>query len=227
MISTAINILTAPAKAFRDIREKPSFLFPLLLVIITGALAQVVILQLIDFEYFIEAMIDQALQAPNARPESEIRQGLAMMTPNILIISALAASLILPPLIYAGFGLYLWLLGKLGSEDLSFKPFFAIVCWSSLPNLLATLAAMTMVLLSSTRQFAQDELNPLSFGNLLFAGNPDIPATLSSQSLTSIWALGLLVLGYRTLTESSWTKSAVIVLLPPALILGGIAALTS
>lgn len=220
MFKTLINIITAPKDAFRSIQEKPTFWFPLLLIIGVMAFTQLWVMNTIDFEYFIDQMVIETA-AQQGAPESEIRQGLEVMTPGLMGgISAVSTAIILA-LIFTLYAAYLNLMAKLGDDRYSFRHFFSLVCWTSIPVLFTALAAILTTLLSSTGQFSQYQLNPLSLNNLLFNTTGSFAPILNSVDPMTIWGYVLVVLGYQYLTGVTAVKATLITLAPMIIIYGG------
>lgn len=224
MFNNLINIIVAPSQTFQSIKEKPSVLFPYLLLILVLILTQFVVLNLIDFDYFLEDIITRQAAATQT-PESELRQGMAIMTPTFMAATAAISIVIVLSLIFCIYAAYLNLIAKLGDDRYRFKHFFSLMVWTSMPMLLSSVASILNVMLNSNRQFTQTQLDPLSLNNLFFHASGPSAAMLNGINLAAIWSAVLLVLGYRYLTGSSLGKAAVITLAPFVVIYGGWAVL--
>lgn len=218
MFQNVIDILTAPNAAFARLKQQPSVLFPLLLITLSVASIQVGYFFLTDFNFLIDQMVEQTLNAnPQAR-ESEIRAGLQSLSPMVLALSSTVAVLLGTPLITALYAWYLSFIAKFGQQEYSFKHWFSLVWWTSIPTLFVALAAWVVILSSSNGQVPQASLQPLSIDALLALDPPN--TMLQNLSLPQLWALALCVLGYRSFTGKSYLHSAIVALAPYVLIFG-------
>src|SRR5690606_32089305 len=90
--------------------------------------------------------------------------------------------------------------------------------WASVPTLLDVLAGVVNLALNDFTHRLPTEVSVLSIGNLL---GVDPTATgflnrvVQQSSVTSIWALALMVIGYKAWTGKSGTASLAIVSAPP------------
>jgi hypothetical protein len=114
-------------------------------------------------------------------------------------------------------------------DGIRLKQWFALVCWCLLPSALGAIAQLVHVLSSDARFLLQDEINPLSFGNLMGIKPTDAPIAqriMLGLDPTSLWSVVLTVLGYQSWTGSSFARTLAIVLGPIVCIVGISAALT-
>jgi hypothetical protein len=126
-----IGIFTSPAETMRDIAARPSWLLPLLLVVVVSATGT----------YFLKDVIVQqqieGMQKKNMT-EQQIQQAMPFM--NMMGIIAPVSTLIFTPIIYlvlAGVGMFV---GNviLGGET-KFSTLFAVTCWSGILTVLSYL----------------------------------------------------------------------------------------
>ena len=185
MFKNLIDIIASPRNTFQSIREKPSVLFPFLLIIGVVAVTQLWVMYSIDFDYFIESMVEQTA-AQRDVPESQIREGMENMSPGLMGGIGAVSSVVFLSLVFVIYAAYLNLMAKLSDDQYNFKTFFSLICWTSIPTLFNSLAAILNTLFSSTGQFSQQQLNPLSFNSLLFQTDGRYATLLSSLSPTSI-----------------------------------------
>ena len=84
------------------------------------------------------------------------------------------------------------------------------------------IASLVNLLVSDARFMPQEQLNPLSFGNLLAHRQRRRAASsqriLLSLDVTTLWRVVLQVLGYQAFTQRSIVRRAVVVLGPLAVI---------
>lgn len=220
MFKNLINIITSPNETFQDIQAKPSVWFPFLLLIGSIIFTQVWVMNTIDFDYFVDSMVEQIAEQRGA-PESEIRQGMDGVTPGRMAGFGAVGGAITVSLMLTIYAAYLNLITKLGDDKYSFKTFFSLVCWTSIPSLFNSIAAVLNTVISSSGQLTQQQLNPLSFNSLLFNTSGPYANLLSSLTPTTIWSAVLLLLGYKFVTNCSMNKAALVTLTPVVLIFGG------
>lgn len=220
MFKQLANIIVSPMLVFQSIKDKPTILFPYLLLLAVLCVSQFVVLNSIDFDYFLDQMVAQQAAAGQAT-ESEIRQGMQFMTPTLMGGISAVSTVIMLSLIFCVYAAYLNLIAKLSDDRYSFRHFFSLIAWTSIPALFSAAASVLNVMLSSSGQFTQAQLNPLSLNSLLFQTSGAYADLLNGVDLTTIWGAVLLVLGYRYLTSTSSGKAAAIVLAPLVVIYGG------
>lgn len=217
-----IDILTAPKAAFTRIREKPAILFPLLVFLVMIIAAQVGYLLLNDEGFVKDEMIEQALNTINANAEQAraIEQRVNEQSLVTQAIISAVAVCILFPLILALQAWYLSFMSKFSFSQLGFRHWFSLQCWTSLPSIFASLAALIILLADANGQVSQRELQPLSIYGLL--GISTDSATLQQLNITQIWSLVLLALGYQQWTQKSLLTSILITWAPTLLIYGAV-----
>lgn len=219
--SILINIFTSPKVAFNTLKEKPGFIFPLILIAITSALSVAYYFANVDFAWMLDHMVEAQSAGKSPEEIDAMRKGLSGMSPKVMGISGAVGALVGAPVIYALLALYFLLVYKIfNSENIGFKAWFALVCWSSTPILFTTLASFINFLLASNGQLALENINPVSFNNLFFhlPSSDKLTGPLNSWDPFSIWSLVLMVLGFKQWTGKSLGKSAAVVLAPTIVI---------
>lgn len=218
MLQNFIDILTAPTALFERLKTKPHWLLPLLLVLGATASIQIGYVHTTDFDFLIDEMVDQALSAnPNARA-SEVRAAMESLSPNILAISGSVAVVVMSLVIHCLYAGYLSFLTKFSAREFSYRHWFSLSVWSSVPNIFVALAAWVVMLSSINGQVPQTALLPLSLHSLL--GLQSDNTLLQNLSLPAFWAMALIVVGYRQFINCSWTRAALVTLAPHAVIYG-------
>ncbi len=228
MFQNLIDIITAPTTAFARIREKPTFWWPLLLIVAVTASVQLGYFLLNDPGFVKDNLVEQAT-AFNPDMTQEQRDVVAANYENVSInaiaISSTVAVFILIPLIMVLNALYLSFMGKFSFTQLGWKHWFSLVCWTGVPALFAALASWVVLLTDSNGQVEPAALQPLGITSLL--GIETSNATLQQFNLMQLWSMALLVLGYHQWTGKNLLSSALITLLPYVVIYGAIVLLTS
>ena len=224
MFKNFINIITSPSEVFSEIKEKPTFWSPFLVLLALMAVTQFIVFKNIDFDYLITSMAEQIAEQQDIAV-SEAKQSISILTPTLLMVSSIAGVIIVLPIVFVISAAYLNLIAKLSDDKYKFAHWFSLTCWTSMPTAFTALASIANVLLSSSGQFTETQFNPISLGNLLSIHDSPISGVLQSIDLTTFWTWALAILGYKFLTQCSGLKASIIVLAPGVLIYGGWAAL--
>jgi hypothetical protein len=212
-----------PKKAFAEIAERPRFLLPLVLLVFASAGIVFWYYQVVDLEWMMDRQLRSSpftSQLTDAQIETQVRaasNNRGMQAAIATVATALAVVVI--QLLYA---VYLLLAGKVTNVQRSFRQWFALLCWTGIPAVLATIPSAIVLMTTTTAQIDQGDLQPLSLNSLFFHRTFDQSgyALLTGINLLSLVGMYLLVLGVRTWSGRSWLFSAIFSLLPIALIMG-------
>jgi hypothetical protein len=126
------------------------------------------------------------------------------------------------PIVSLLYALYYKIAGQVTGVSRSFRQWFSLNCWTSLPQVLATLPGLLVLMATTNRQVGQSILSPLSLNELFFHRTMSQPgyAFLTSVNLVLLASLFLAVLSVRLWSGRSWFFCTVFTLLPTALIFG-------
>jgi hypothetical protein len=217
------TLVTSPASAINSIRERPRYLFPLLVAMVISAAMIYWFYSVVDFEWLKHQLFDNAPQFQKL-PEAQRAQAMNFMSRNTLMWGGMIGVIV-----GIGVGFVLWatcllVAGKITGVRYRFEQWFALACWTAFPAiLLNTIIAALMILTSSdTSQLMPDSLRPLSLNELFFhraMGQPG-QSFLSGVDLLNLWSLGLIVLGIRIWSERSWLFSFLFGLSPYVVVYG-------
>ncbi len=217
-----IDIIAAPSKALDEVRDRVSWLWvPLGIVMLLSIASLVTYYAWVDFDWLVDQAVADALQAgADPAAESGIR---SFMQPGTMTAVAAVSILVITLLIYTLQSVYLHLVNKVtGNPDLRFGQWFALSAWSGFPMVFQALTSFGVIAVATNRQLAQDALSPLSLQSLLINADSGSPwaAWGSSITLISFWVIGLLALGIMRWTGASALKAVIIAALPSVLIFG-------
>ena len=223
---TVLDILLEPATAFAGLRERPSWLLPVLLVAGGTALVTLWYFSILDIAWFLENLLFEGGAEPTPEQINEFREGTENLSPMAFMIAGFFGAIfgiILIWILQAG---YLTLVSALTGDGFRFSNWFCLATWSSIPSLLTAIGIAITLALNQNGQIGQTELDPLQLGNLgLQLGDSGLDYAIGQISLTQLWTMGLLVYGYRLWLKGSWLRSALTALLPQLLLIGGTIAL--
>lgn len=220
MFQNLIDIIASPSAAFARLKEKPTILFPLLLVLVATASVQAGYIALTDRGFLVDQQLDQIrallTQLSSAQLDEMRQQMMAQGTTGMILQSAISTAIIVF-IIMALYALYLRFVSRFSFVELGWKHWMSLVSWTSIPTVFGALASWIMLLGNSNGQLPLADLNPLSFASLL--GMPP-SGPLNVLSPLYIWCFVLLALGYQRWTKKSLVASALISLAPYLLIFG-------
>jgi Yip1 domain len=210
----ATALVLDPKGAMREIEARPRFLFPL-----ASGIALVWYYSIVDAAW----LIDTSLRS-SSRPmtEEQLAQVSRFMTRNTLMYGGLFGVVFISVVFRLLEATWYLLAGKVTNVQRSFKQFFALACWTSLPQILAVLPAIPLLLSTKSPQTEPGAMSPLSLNELFFhRGMGESGYNLfSNLNLIHIYTVFLVVLGIKMWSGRSWLFATVFTLLPAALIGG-------
>jgi hypothetical protein len=222
-LALSVALATAPSSAFEDLRTRPRFWFPLLVLVASTVGVMFWYYSVVDIEWFKDAMFGSNPDIQKL-PEDQRTAMMGMYTRNTLLWGSVIGLLFAMPVMFLVSALYLWIAAKVTKlpADLRFKHWFALACWTALPTLLSNLVAAIMLAMSDTTQVTPSALAPLSLNALVF----QVPMSGAGYSLFETltipnfvgWAL--MIIGVRVWSQRSWLFSALFILLPAIVIYG-------
>jgi hypothetical protein len=212
-------LATAPSSAFADLRERPRFVFPLLLVMLTSAAIVFWYYSVVDIDWYKQTVL---ASAPKFQQMDEDKRAaaLSIMTGTTLKWGSTVAVLLLVPVMFLMQSLLLWVAARVTRLPQGFKHWFALVCWTSLPVLLGTIVAAILLFLNDSPQVAPGVLQQLSLNELVFHVPPHAPGfgLISSLSIPAFLGWGLMIIGVHTWSQRSWAFSAAFILVLVAIV---------
>lgn len=214
------NIFTSPAAAMTEVQERYNVAFPLLMTIILTGVVWFSYYTMIDYEWFIDYMVETSAGELSKAEQDQTRAGISMMSPTVMgSITAITAGIAIA-IIYVIQAVYFLIVSNVNGDGYQFKQWLSFVSWTSMPILLTILAMFAMLFTSASGQIAPDALNPLSLNELIFGLEPSkgLGKMLSTIHLPQLWSWAIMIIGYKTWTKKSTVASAMVVLIPFALI---------
>ena len=219
-----VDIFLQPTKVFEDLRERPRFAVPLLLLLVLSAALPLWYFLSVDGAWYVQHMM---LAAGRDMSAADIEKMKAVMpgTERMAYIGA-ASAVVVGLIVVCLYALYFMLAGKVTGAAMPFKRGMSLVSWSNMPSLLGLLVALVGV---ATMQ-PHTPLESLMLTNvdpLLVQLPPESPwlGLARGFSLLNLWTWFLLALGWRTFHRASWRQSVIVAVLPGAIIYGIMAAI--
>jgi uncharacterized membrane protein YhdT len=214
-------LATAPSSAFVELRERPRFWFPLLLLVVSTVAIVYWYYSMVDIEWLKDTMFSTNPDILKL-PEAERAARMAMLSRNTLLWSSVIGTVFFLPIVFLVSALYLLLAAKVTKLPQGFKHWFAFSCWTALPLLLSTVVAAIFLILSDNSQVSPSVLQPLSLNELVLhrpTGSPGY-ALFESLAIPSALSWILMIIGVRVWSQRSWAFSAIFILLPTIAIYG-------
>lgn len=218
-MSQLINIFLEPTKVFTELREKPTFLVPALLVTVATTIAACLYFFQVDPEWFANYQLTAAGKEMSAAEMEQAKQ--FMPGAQTLAYITAVTTPIMFALIFVLLALYYLLAGKVTGNTVSFRHGLALAAWSSVPTVLGAVVALIGVLTGSNQ--ASFESFQLLNVDPLFVQLPldhDWAMLARSFSLLNFWAWFLAALGWKTWFRTGWESALTVVLLPSLVIYG-------
>lgn len=212
-----------PRKAFAELDQRPRFWWPLLVVAISSALLSVWYVSVVDLAWLTDIQLRNSAFGQNMTDAEIARaaQGAGTQRGAQMAIGGLGTlfGIVIMLLISA---LYYLLAAKITGVERGFRHWLALAAWSTMPTVLAVIAAAVVLLTASSNQIGQEALQPLSVNALLLQREPGEPgyALFSNMNLLQFVALYLAAVGVREWSGRSWTYAIVFSALPFVLVYG-------
>jgi Yip1-like protein len=214
-----VDIFLQPGKAFAELRERPTFALPLLLLVVFSAALPLWYFLTVDPGWYVQHMMLASGRDISAADMAKMQ---AMMpgAHKMAYIGAASAAVIVVVMscIYA---LYFMLAGKVTGAQMTFRRGLGLACWSDMPALLGIVVTLVGIA-TMTPQTGLESLMLTNVDPLLVHLPTDSPwlGLARGFSLLNLWTWFLLALGWRTFNRAGWVQSTVVALIPSALIYG-------
>lgn len=206
-----IGVLVSPGKTFRSIAERPTWLVPLLVLIVLSLAVGWLVQTRVDPEEMVRYQLGKFADRMPAEQLTEAIEKAEDVTPAQ---RALQVGIGLPvaTLVYVVIAaVFLGIFKLLGSE-MGFKQSLSTYLYGSMPMAVAALINLPLIL-------ARDSVTPEEvMGGGVLVASPAILASeetsavirslLGSLNFFTLWTLALLILGYRTVARVSLAASS-------------------
>jgi len=220
-LALSVALATAPSSAFEELRQRPRFWFPLLLLVLSTMALSYWYYSVVDIEWFKDVMYGNNPDIQKL-PEADRARAMAMVGRNTLLWGSVIGTIFALPIVYLLWALYLLLAAKVTKLPQGFKHWFAFSCWTALPGLLSIVIAAIFLLMSDTTQVSPSVMQPLSINELLLHRPMGSPGHMLLETLTipSLLSLALMIIGVHAWSQRSWAFSTLFILVPVVVIYG-------
>jgi len=198
--SRVISVLTSPAKTFQSIAERPTFVVPLVLLALLGAVVVNVTMTKVDPADFVRQMEEQGRTMPPNGPDPETMAKFARW-------AGTAGALLVAPLTYVVVALLFFVALRMAGSDMDFIRSLSVTTHGFMPLGLAALIGIPVALAKESISLEEAQGGQYLMSNLGILAGEDtskvVKALLSSVDLFSIWTIVLLAIGYRIVGKVS------------------------
>lgn len=216
-----------PKTAFADIAKRPTWIVPVVLVVIFGLLVSVTIGQRVGWDRVVRQSMETSSRTQQMTPEQR-EQAVAVGTKFASIMAY--TGVILVPLVFAIMaGVLLGVASGIFSAGVRFNQVFAVVCYSSLTGIIS--AILTIVVLFLKNPDEVNVQNALAFNPAAFmdptTSSKFLYSLCTSLDLFSFWTILLIAAGLRAASGKKLTFASAVfaVVLPWAVYVLGKSAL--
>lgn len=225
---TNLQILQAlafePARAFAELRQRPRFWFPMLVVAIGSGVLSCWYLLKVDPEWFMDLQLRNnpfTSQLSEAQIQQQVQA--TSTTMGVQAVIGLISTTVIIGIAYLIGALYYFVAGKITNLKFSYRQWLSFSAWSGMPSVLSLLAGAFVLLgTAAGSQIDQGEIRPLSLNSLFFhreMGEAKY-TLLTSLELPLLLTIALAVVGLKQWSGRSWLFCLVFTTLPAALLFG-------
>ncbi len=222
-MSHLINIFVEPTKTFAELKEKPTFWLPLILLAVLMVGMTLSYFNTVDSDWYAghqitvsgkEMTASEAAQMKSVMPAAPI---LGVISTIVILLAITIFTLLT--------ALYYMLAGKITGGVVSFRHGLSLVAWAGVPAQLGIVVAIVGVFMMEP-QTGLEALMLTNVDPLLVQLPFDHmwSGMAKGFNLLTLWTIALTALGWRVWNRSSWMQAIVVALIPSLIIYGGMAA---
>ncbi len=222
LLNNAVNLFTAPGKAWESIKSEGGAWFPLVLIIVMTALVNFLYFQSVNMDWFIQQQVAIAGADSTPAEKEAMTSQMASMGRGMFTAFAIGGAAIGIPIMFAIVSVLYIIISNIRNDNLTYGQCFTLVSWSGLVKIVSILIALVIVSLDNSGELGQHHITGLNLNWLLFqveAGHPWYN-WLTQFDLIGLWGAALLGLGYHKFTNASLTASMIFGFLPTILYFG-------
>jgi Yip1 domain len=224
-----IGALVSPVKTFDSIAGRPTWVVPLVILLIISTLVGVLANKRIDPNDMRQSIQQRMEKSGRSATPEQVDQTMTMSAKVssyvvwLIPVFGGIVYLLVALLFFAAFHFF-------GGSEISYKTSFAVAVHGYLPGIVAALLSLPVIL---THEHLR--LKDVQGGNLLASNlgafapdslGPAAHSLLSSVDFFSLWSLCLMVVGYKAAAKVSTANAATVVVVLWALYVAGKAGLT-
>jgi hypothetical protein len=212
-LTRMLGVITSPRATFKEIAKRPSFFAPLIVIIGFFIIFALVYVAKTDMAEITRTRLERSGRLAEMSPEQQeqvINLAGKVGTYSLIIVGAFIFPITF--LVIAG---VLHLIGTLANAETDFKSVFSVTAYSFLPGVFSSILGILLLLLRQENNVPIQELVKSNLGAIMGyeLGKDILPRVLYSIDFFSLWSFGLLGIGYSEVSDFSFKRSLIIVLL--------------
>ena len=203
-----VSVLISPSQAFASIRERPSWLVALVVILIIGIIGTALINPKIDYA----EMIEDSMEAQGREVPEDQMEGIIDFYEKFGPVMSIAGSFI-PIIGYLLIAVLFLVVLKLFGGDLTFGQSFSTTVHAMLPQAVKGLLSIPVIFGKADFSYLDVRSGSILKSNLGAFAPEDtsqlLLSLLSSVDVFTIWSVALLVIGYAIVGKVSKGTAAV------------------
>lgn len=211
-----MNVFVDPKKAFTDIVARPTWIVPIVLLVLVSLAFTITYTTKIGWDRYFHQIADTNTRMQQM--DAQARESAIQMQVKFGPIFGYLFSLIGIPIMALIVGGVVLLVTKLAGASLKFKQTFAIAAWAMLPGLISSALAIVVMFLKNPEDFNLQ--NPLAFNLAAFLEPPPntgkfLYSFAKSFDLFTIWMILLVAVGISVaVRKMPFAKALMLVVVP-------------
>jgi hypothetical protein len=215
-MQTFAALITKPRLAFDELEKNPRFAAPMILLLVVNVGLIIWFYASVD----VDALVNHMLIARGLTPAQRATAA-GLITRTTLMGSGVIGSIVGLFVIQVVQAFYFFFVYEFLDVSRTFRQWFALTWWCSLPQLVTSAVSAVMLLISHASG-SIGVLSPLSLNELFFHFDPEDSgySLLNSITLVQVLTILLMVIGAHTWSKRSWVLDVIVVILPRLVIYG-------
>lgn len=211
-----IGVLVAPGETFRSIAERPTWLPPLLLLVLLGVVVGFEVQMRTDPEEMVRGQLESVkVDVPQEQVDKMIEDAESRTTGGKAGLAAIGG--LVQAALYAVVAVLFWLGFRLFGSEMDYVRSLATTLHGYMPLAVAALLNLPLMLTRESLTFEEAMQGGVLVSSLKALAPEDASAVtealLGSVDLFTIWALVLLTIGYKAVAKVSTAVASGIVIL--------------
>ena len=211
-LARVVNVLFSPTRTFEAIRQRPTWLVALVILVLLGLAGSYLVTGKMDIEEVVrESVADSGRQLS----DDQLEQAIALQE-KLLPVFAIAGPLVIFPGACLLMALLFWVVLRLLGGEMTYKTSFATTVHGLMPNAISSLLALPVVMSRGALSYEEVRSGGVLASNLAHFAPEEtgtaVRALLAGIDVFTIWALVLLIIGLAVTARVSRAKSGAVVI---------------
>lgn len=210
-IARVAGVLFSPTRTFEAIRERPTWLVALVVVVLVSVVASYLVVSRLDVE---EVVRDSIADSGRQLSDEQI-EGAIDIQEKLMPVFGIAGPLLVFPIACLLMALVIWVVLKMLGGEFPYKTSFATTVHGMIPAGVGSLLTIPVAMSRGELGYEEVKTGSILASNLgSFASegaSKGLVSLLSSIDVFSIWSLILLTIGYAVVARVSRGKAAAVV----------------